>query len=344
VLEACKGAPDTVRPPTTVEEACERKAEERVARPEKLEVLSTARVLKSLAAPVTCNVDEAERFPPTFKVEAAVEDACDTNPPARVAKPVLESVPELVSDVKEPEPAVIGIPEARIEPPVTVRPDADASPPPPVEEIPPAKVEVAVPPTKMTVEEAWIGEPATTSPPLLIVEDAVAINPPEELREKTVVEEMFWTTNGFPLCPPVIRRVRRFAVVEVAPMVRTDLTSAEVVPMDTLSVWVINLTNVPSSVQPDMFPVSASVPQTMFPEESVSRVEAPLQFKIVDILSPPAATSNPLRVLVAELVCKIFPPVIVRPEPDERPPMEATDIPPANVEVPVPPTNMVEDA
>jgi hypothetical protein len=34
VLEACKGAPDTVRPPTTVEEACERKAEERVARPE----------------------------------------------------------------------------------------------------------------------------------------------------------------------------------------------------------------------------------------------------------------------------------------------------------------------
>jgi hypothetical protein len=83
-----------------------------------------------------------------------VDEACDTNPPARVAKPVLESVPEFVRDVNEPEPAVIGIPEARIEPPVTVRPLAEDNPPPPVEEIPPAKVEVPVPPTSITVLEA----------------------------------------------------------------------------------------------------------------------------------------------------------------------------------------------
>ena len=35
------------------------------------------------------------------------------------------------------------------------------------------------------------------------------------------------------------------------------------------------------------------------------------------------------------LVCKIFPPVIVRPEAEERPPEVDTEIPPAKVEVAV---------
>jgi hypothetical protein len=75
VLEACRGAPDTVRPPTTVDEACERKAAERVASPEKVEVLSTVKVLNNLVAPVACKVDEAARAPPTDRVKTAVEEA-----------------------------------------------------------------------------------------------------------------------------------------------------------------------------------------------------------------------------------------------------------------------------
>jgi hypothetical protein len=62
---------------------------------------------------------------------------------------------------------------------------------------------------------------------------------------------MFCTTRGFPVCPPVMRRVRRLEVEEVAATVRTDLTSAVVVPIATLSVMVCSLTNVPSSCQPD---------------------------------------------------------------------------------------------
>jgi hypothetical protein len=54
---------------------------------------------------------------------------------------------------------------------------------------------------------------------------------------------------------------------------------------------------------------------------------------------------SPWRVLVAEeFVWRIFPPEIVRPEAEERPPIAATEIPPANVEVPVPPTRIVEEA
>jgi hypothetical protein len=168
-----------------------------------------------------------------------------------------------------------------------------------------------------------------------------------------------------------MRRVSKFAVVEVAPTVRTLLTSAEVVPMETLSVLVVSLTKVPSSLQPDIFPVSASAPQTIFPEASVSKVEAPLQLRIVPIWIPPAETMTPpareevaaeverilppvrvspwldanpppatdrpeaVKVEVAEEVFKIFPPVRVNPWEELR--LKAV-IPPVKVEVPVPPT------
>ena len=47
--------------------------------------------------------------------------------------------------------------------------------------------------------------------------------------------------------------MRRFAVVEVAPTVSTDLESGVEVPMPTLSVRVVSRTVVPSSVKPERF-------------------------------------------------------------------------------------------
>ena len=73
----------------------------------------------------------------------------------------------------------------------------------------------------------------------LKVEEAVANSPPAGVREKTVVEEMFWTIKGAPVCPPSMRNVRRLEVVEVAATVRTELTSAVVVPIEKLSVLAV---------------------------------------------------------------------------------------------------------
>ena len=62
----------------------------------------------------------------------------------------------------------------------------------------------------------------------------------------------------------------------------------------------------------------------------------------VDTLNPPAMTSRPLKVFVAfELVCRIFPPEMVRPLEEERPPAFVEEIPPANVEVALFPTIVV---
>ena len=133
--------------------------------------------------------------------------------------------------------------------------------------------------------------------------------------------------NAFPVCPVRVLKVSMFAVVEVAPIVTTDLTSAVVVPIATLSVWVVRRTSVPSSVHPWF--VSESVPQIRFPLLSVSIV---LQLVMVDTVSPPAGINSPLSVLVAVFVWRIFPPEIVRPDADERPPVE---IPPTKVEVAV---------
>lgn len=59
---------------------------------------------------------------------------------------------------------------------------------------------------------------------------------------ENAVEVAPWETlvmlNASPVCPVRTLRARRFEVVEVAETVRTDLTSAEVVPMATLSVTV----------------------------------------------------------------------------------------------------------
>ena len=56
---------------------------------------------------------------------------------------------------------------------------------------------------------------------------------------------------------------------------------------------------------------------------------------MVEMRSPPYATSRPLKVFVALLVWRMLPPVIVSPEADEKPPADETLIPPANVEVAV---------
>jgi hypothetical protein len=77
------------------------------------------------------------------------------------------------------------------------------------------------------------------------------------------------TVKGFPVCPERIRRFKRFAVVEVAAMVTWWVTSAEVVPIDTMSVWVCRATSVPVSIHP---PAEEGVAfQERVPDPSVCR-------------------------------------------------------------------------
>ena len=151
--------------------------------------------------------------------------------------------------------------------------------------------------------------------------------------------------RGAPVCPPNMRKVKMLEVVEVAATVRTELTSAVVVPIATLSVRVWRRTNVPSSCHPEMLEAEMPV-HWRLPEESVVRALEPEQVVMVEILrSPPAMTRPEERVEVAPvLVWRIFPPEIVSPEAEESPPFAAMAIPPANVEVPVPPTRIVEEA
>ena len=96
----------------------------------------------------------------------------------------------------------------------------------------------------------------------------------------------------------------------------------------------MSLTVAPSSVNPETLAAEIA-PQITFPEESVVRALEEEQVGSVKILKPPAMTSSPRSVLVAELVWRIFPPVIVRPEAEESPPVVSIFIPPANVEVAV---------
>ena len=163
------------------------------------------------------------------------------------------------------------------------------------------------------------------------VEEAEATRPPEGSMKKRVEEEMFWRMNGLPVCPERVFSVRMLAVLDVAAMVTIDLASGVVVPIPTLSVWVVRRTRVPSSVHPETLEAEIA-PQITLPEESVVRALEEEHVPTVDILNPPAMTSSPLKVLVAELVCNIFPPEMVSPESDERPDAE---MPPANVEVAV---------
>lgn len=69
------------------------------------------------------------------------------------------------------------------------------------------------------------------------------------------------------------------------------------------------------------------------PELSVVKALVPEQLCMVETLKPPVKTSRPFRVLVAELVWRIFPPEIVRPLVEASPPAPVESIPPAKVEV-----------
>ena len=64
-------------------------------------------------------------------------------------------------------------------------------------------------------------------------------------------------------------KVRMFDVEEVAATVRTERTSAVVVPIDTLSSWVVRRMRVPSSVHPAA--EGMEVVQERVPEPSVCR-------------------------------------------------------------------------
>ena len=136
-------------------------------------------------------------------------------------------------------------------------------------------------------------------------------------------------------------RVKRLEVVVVAAIVVWEFEATVVVPMASQSELVVSLTIVPSSVNPETLEAEIA-PQIMFPEESVVRALEEEQVWTVEILRPPARTSSPRKVLVAVLVCKIFPPVIVSPEAEESPPAVSTLIPPAKVEVAVPEALIVE--
>ena len=201
---------------------------------------------------------------------------------------ILRSPPAITSPEFKVEVAPVLV--WRIFPPETVRPEAEESPPEVKIASPPEKVEVPVPPTRIveeawkspwtwkfeeTVEEAWEINPdwKVASPPIAAVpeavkvdaelrepetkreepkvEEAVAKSPPPGVREKIVEEEMFWTMSGDPVCPASMRKVRMFDWVEVAPIVRTEETSAVLVPIATLSVKVWGLTRVPSSWNPE---------------------------------------------------------------------------------------------
>ena len=85
-------------------------------------------------------------------------------------------------------------------------------------------------------------------------------------------------------------------------MVVTYRTSGEVVAIETWSVWVSNLTTVPSSVHPEAVPpVLSSTPQTMSPKALVSRALVPEQEPVrLERRSPPPTTMPPVNVEEAE--------------------------------------------
>ena len=142
----------------------------------------------------------------------------------------------------------------------------------------------------LSVEDALSAPAALSTPPN--VELAVAMSPPEVSRVKTEVDPEFVMTKGSPVCPVWSFKVRRRAVVEVAPIVATERTSAEVVPTPRVSVTVVSRTRVPSSVKPEVLPASASAPQMRLPEVSVSSV---LHETRVAIRKPPVSAARPPR-------------------------------------------------
>ena len=86
---------------------------------------------------------------------------------------------------------------------------------------------------------------------------------------RRVEEAAFWTERAFWVVVPRSLRVKRLEVVEVAATVRTERTSAEVVPTATLSVSAVSLTKVPASVHPP--PDELGEAHVKLPEPSVCK-------------------------------------------------------------------------
>ena len=128
--------------------------------------------------------------------------------------------------------------------------------------MPPVNVDVPDPPTRM-VEDAW--KRSLTFKVFAIVEDAVEINPvilPRESIEKIVVEAEFTILNRSAVCPVWDLRVRGVESVLVAPMVKTEFGSGEVVPIPRAEVAANNV-EVPN--------VDTPVPKLSVPPAAVDR-------------------------------------------------------------------------
>ena len=138
------------------------------------------------------------------------------------------------------------------------------------------------------MEEADKGA-ATCKEPAM-VEEAWAKNPPLAFRAKTVVEAKSWTSRAFLVWPWRVRRARLMESVEVAPMVKTALLEALLVPTTNWSVRAVAWTRVPVSVNPAAV-APASSPQRILPLESVSRAVQEV-FK-VEIVRPPVLIITP---------------------------------------------------
>ena len=188
----------------------------------------------AVVVPVTLSVEDAVSAPPAVSPALTVEELWETNPVFKVARPWLRRAPPVV---KSPE----AVDEA-----------CDTNPPFKV-----ARLCARRAPDTVKVEAA--------------VDDAVAMKPPEASRVKRVVEALSWMRSAEPLWLTRVRSTRFVEAVEVAAMVAMEVTFAEVVPTARLSVKVVRWTTVPASVKPEVLPESASVPQMMLPEESVSR-------------------------------------------------------------------------
>ena len=180
----------------------------------------------------------------TFRNPLTVEEAFARNPAPKVASPPARKV----------EDAWRGAP-------ATMRPDAavedawDTNPAFKVARLWARKAPEVVR-VESTVEEAEeIYPPTAVKRPvvrkvLATDDEAPAENPPEASSVNTDEEAVFWTMRAEPVCPVNVFKVRFEAVVEVAAMVATEFTSAEVVPTARLSVFVWRYTTVPASVHP----------------------------------------------------------------------------------------------
>ena len=130
-------------------------------------------------------------------------------------------------------------------------------------------------PVKAAVEEAS-REPWETLKLAATDEEALAAKPPKTSRVNKVVEAKFWTTRAAtsPLEELVavikVRIVEEAALVEVAAMVATERASGVVVPIESKSVSVTNLTTRPSSRKPEESETEAAAAQAGKPLDTAS--------------------------------------------------------------------------